>query len=124
MAKAPKVAPKSAPAEKKPTKAEQREEKLMTALKELGAGKHKIAAALKEKKIKGEVGDAERCPIALYVKKLFPKANVNVDCDSITLAFSDGQDVDIKPPKAISNFIETFDGTEEDTDNGYPELSK
>jgi len=120
-----KETPQKAPAEKKPTKAEQREEKLVTALKELGAGKHKIAAALKEKKIKGIVGDQEECPIAKYVKKLFPKASsISVDSSAITLEFSDGQNVEVTPPKAIQNFIETFDGTEEDTDNGYPELSK
>ena len=101
------------------TKKEQREAKLKTALKELGSGKNKIAEALKTKKIKGVMGSPDYCVIAVFVKKLFPKAaSFDVDSDNITICWNNDDCISIVPPKAIGNFITSFDG------NAYPHLVK
>ena len=87
-------------------------EKLKTALKELGGGKHKICAALEAKKILGKTSDTSDCPIARYVKKVFKNAeDVSVDADDISVTLAKGT-INVVPPKAISDFIAEFDEEE------------
>jgi hypothetical protein len=94
---------------KKKTWEETQEEKLKTALKELGAGKNKICASLEAKKILGKVQNTSDCPIARYLHKVFKNAeDVSVDASSIELTFPKGT-IEVIPPKAVSNFIVDFD---------------
>lgn len=89
---------------------QQREDKLIAGLKELGTGKNKIAQALAAKKIKGTPGDPDDCAVAKYVKKLFPKAKkVEVDGDSIEVYFNDGGEISVPCSKALGAFISDFD---------------
>lgn len=86
--------------------------KLKAALKTLGTGKNKVAASLKEKKIKGVRGSMIDCPVANYVKKLFPKSpcSVEVNVGDICVEFDDGVDLSLNPPHAVDTFIDAFDG--------------
>ncbi len=89
---------------------EQREAKLKTALKELGSGKNKVAETLKAKKIKGCRNTSDDCPVAKYVKKLFPRAtSIEVDTGSVSVGFKDDEYIDVNLPKAVGAFIEAFD---------------
>jgi len=92
-----------------------REEKLKAAIKALGGGKNKIAESLKAKKIKGVRGSTEDCPFAHYAGKVFPKAScVEVDVDTISVGFDNGEFIDLNLPKAVTAFIEAFDDGEYD----------
>lgn len=88
-----------------------REHKLKTAIKTLGGGKNKIAAALKAKKIKGVRGSTESCPLAKFIKKLFPKSPcaVKITQSCLSVVFQDGIDLHLSSAKAIDDFIEAFD---------------
>ena len=102
---------------KKLSKSEQREAKLKAALKELGAGKNKIAATLKAKKIKGHISDSESCPIAKYVYKVFPKAqSVEVGTGTIDVCWGGDDCISIDIPKVVYDFIGDFDHS------NYPDL--
>ncbi len=100
----------------------ERVEKLKTALKGLGSGKHKIAECLKENKIKGVRGDTESCPVAVFIKKkVFPKSiSVDVDSNTVTVGFKgkgqdDEQYVSVDLPKAVQAFIADFDSDDEES---------
>jgi hypothetical protein len=104
---------------KKLTKNEQRTAKLKTALKELGSGKNKIAEALKAKRIKGDVGDSESCPIANYVKRVFPKAaSIEVEGGTVDVCWGEDDCISVDTPKAVNDFISSFD------ESLYPDLIK
>lgn len=100
--------------------AKARADKLITALKELGTGKNKIAESLKAKKIRGKMGNSDECPIAIFVKKLFPKStDITVDSDSIEVGFENPEfDFSVKCPSAVGKFIDEFDGEK------FPDLVK
>jgi len=103
----------------KPTKNEQRTAKLKAALKELGSGKNKIAETLKAKRVKGDVGDSESCPIANYVKRVFPKAaSVEVEGGTIDVCWGADDCISVDTPKAVNDFIGDFD------ESHYPDLIK
>jgi len=100
--------------------AKARSEKLLLALKELGTGKNKIAESLKAKKIRGTMGSTEDCPVAVFVKKLFPKAiDIDVNSDTIEVSFEKSEfNFEVDTPKLIGQFIDGFDGEK------YPDLLK
>lgn len=84
-------------------------EKLQTALKDLGNSGNQICETLEKKKILGQVGDVEDCPVARYLTKVFKKAeSISVDGSAIDITFAKGT-ISVKPPKAVSDFIEEFD---------------
>ena len=94
-----------------------RADKLLLALKELGTGKNKIAESLKAKKISGKVGSSNECPIAIFTKKLFPKAIKICVGESIDVCFEKKDfDFSVVTPKLIGQFIDDFDETK------YPDL--
>ena len=95
----------------------ERKKNLAAALKGLGANKKIIAKTLAAKKIKGIPCDVNNCPIATYIKKLFPKTTVEV-YDSVIIFFKDKEKVRVKLSVAIDAFMEDFD------DGKYPELVK
>lgn len=89
-----------------------RVEKLSRLLKELGAGKNKVAECLYKKKIKGKINDCYECPVAIFLKKNFPKAlEVEVDGNNAFVIFAFHIDSIIyqKLPKAVQDFIYDFD---------------
>lgn len=100
--------------------AKARSDKLLAALKELGTGKNKIAESLKVKKIRGKMGDSDECPMAVFVKKLFPKATgIQVDAASIDVSFEkEDFNFSVVTPKLIGQFIDDFDSEK------YPDLVK
>lgn len=96
---------------------EKRREKLVAGLKALGTGKKQIAAALKAKKVLGDINEAETCPVAIYVKKLFPKAqSVEVDEATLIMTYKSGEEVRATLSKAMQVFLKEYD------EGRYPEL--
>ena len=99
-------------------KRQKREEKLKTALKKLGAGRHKIAESLKKRRIKvpSHYGALD-CPVAQYVEKVFPTCvEVEVDAGMVMVSFiednEDDEIVSVEFPKAVGDFIDSFDNGE------------
>ena len=89
---------------------EARSKKLLKVLKELGSGKNKVADFLHKEKIKGISHDCYYCPIAVFLKKNFPKAlEVEVDCNTVYLTFDNSPMVCKSLPKAVRDFICDFD---------------
>ena len=93
------------------------EDKLKAALKELGTGKNKVADALRERMIKGEVGSVNDCPISRFVAKVFRGRyqSLEVDHDFIHVQFAKGE-VTVPTPKAVAAFMNDFDQEK------YPDL--
>ncbi len=87
-------------------------DKIMDYLKSLGRTEKQVAESLKKAKIKGEQTYASFCPLAMALKKKFPKlAQLEVDYDEASYLFG------VVPlPKACANFVSSFD------DNKYPDL--
>lgn len=68
-----------------------------------------VAKFLKDRKIKGIVGDTKRCPVAAYLNENAPKgADVEVQTENLTL---DG--ITIDNPEGVSNFVSEFDNEED-----------
>lgn len=93
------------------------ERQIMPRLKELGGGPKVVAASLAAMKIKGVPCDADECPVAKVVKKWFRSASmVVVDMADITVGWKAdgrsevGDSFSVKPPAAVANFIDQFDG--------------
>jgi hypothetical protein len=104
-------------AEKATNPVQAQEDKLKAALKGLGNGKNKVADALRERKIKGEIGSINDCPIAKFVGKVFRGRyqSMEVDHDFIHVTFAKGE-VTVPTPKAVAAFMNDFDQEK------YPDL--
>jgi hypothetical protein len=91
------------------TACEKLEVKVKSVLADLGTNFTAIRETLASKKIKGVLGDAEECPIAIYLQKKFPKAEeIEVGGESIAVTVNEVT-ARIDVPKPILTFLGKFD---------------
>ncbi len=74
-----------------------------------------VAEFLRERGIKGQIGNLNRCPIAEYVNGA-SGVNCEVDDDSVAVAFNDDAEAKYIMSAAMKEFVQKFDAGD------YPDL--
>ena len=99
------------------------EEGVTAALDALGDMSEQVAESLKQRGIHGTRGQCATCPLANYLRSLFPDAEVYVDRESIRLrrdvqCIEDGrvdldeEAVEVETPDPCADFIGDYDDLE------------
>ena len=97
---------------------------------DMGRSLASMVAYMEQNKIKGEQGDAERCPLAMtYLKALRPifrnkKLEVCVDGDTIEITVAGEQVLSIPATALEKRFIDKFDDADDEGNVTYPQLMK